>query len=90
MILQMRNRNNFVIEIIVLLLLAQVLDIQAGCSWDSDDGQKYCAISCGSDWPETTDQVLRDLERKLDEVDNFFKFYFYESKGFVWISKISD
>lgn len=69
----MKNWNPILFEIFVLLL-AQVLDIQAACTWDSDNVQKYCTIRCTSDYTfstgqETTDQVLANLENKLKEVD---------------------
>lgn len=67
--IQMKNCNPFVL---LGLLLIRVVNIQAGCSWDSNTLQKYCTISCKSTGMEATDDVLADLEQKFREVDNQF------------------
>lgn len=51
----------------VVILLTQVLDIQAGCYWDSTE-QTNCGISCFGGF-ETPEQVLANLDEKWNEVN---------------------
>lgn len=67
----MKKLKRILVETFVILL-TQVLDIRAGCSWDSSSTQTDCAMSCTSSYSfsgsETPEQVMALLDETWKEV----------------------